>query len=264
VLLAASLVGNIVPMAVVFAICQSTFQVNFELLGPMWSKLSPAIGVGRLFSLQSMVQGIAFIGKQTLIVVVAAWFLMNLAGHAWCVSPTSLADTVAAGWRLGMWLLLCLSTAYLFVACVDYAWRWWNIEQELKMTRQELKEEHKQEDVDPQLKSRIRKLQREAVRRGMVSEIPRAAVVITNPTHLAIAIRYRRGEMSAPTVIAKGAGVFAKRIVKIARDNGIPVVERKSLARALFALVDVQQEIPPSLYRALAEILAYIYRLERR
>jgi flagellar biosynthetic protein FlhB len=264
VLLAASLVGNIVPMAVVIAICQSTFQVNFELLGPMWSKLSPAIGVGRLFSLQSMVQGITFIGKQTLIVVVAAWFLMNLAGHAWCVSPTSLADTVTAGWRLGMWLLLCLSTAYLFVACVDYAWRWWNIEQELKMTRQELKEEHKQEDVDPQLKSRIRKLQREAVRRGMVSEIPRAAVVITNPTHLAIAIRYRRGEMSAPTVIAKGAGVFAKRIVKIARDNGIPVVERKSLARALFALVDVQQEIPPSLYRALAEILAYIYRLERR
>jgi flagellar biosynthetic protein FlhB len=129
------------------------------------------------------------------------------------------------------------------------------------MTRQELKEELKREEGDPLIRARIRKVARELARKRMMDDVPRATVVITNPTHLAIALRYERGVTAAPRVVAKGAGVLAERIVTLARNHAVPVVERKPLAQALYKAVKVGQDIPTALYYAVAEVLAYVYRL---
>src|SRR4051794_8795206 len=129
------------------------------------------------------------------------------------------------------------------------------------MTRQELKEEMKRDEGDPQIKARIRKLQREAAHKRMFQDVPTASVIVTNPTHLAVALRYERGSMAAPKVVAKGAGFVAKRIVALARTHGVPVVERKPVAQALFKAVKVGQEIPGALYYVVAEVMAFVYRL---
>ncbi len=135
-------------------------------------------------------------------------------------------------------------------------------EKNLKMTKQEVKEEFKQTEGDPHVKSRIRSIQREMARKRMMQEVPEADVVITNPTHLAVALRYEPGQMDAPTVVAKGAGPLAEKIREIARRHSVPVIENKAVAQSLYKLVDIGQVIPDSLFKAVAEIFAYVYRLK--
>ncbi|HOK06397.1 MAG TPA: flagellar biosynthesis protein FlhB [Syntrophales bacterium] len=152
------------------------------------------------------------------------------------------------------WLLLVLAVG-------DYLYQRWEHEKNLRMTRQEVKDEHKQTEGDPLVKGRIRRLQREAARKRMMAAVPKADVVITNPTHLAVALRYDAAFMSAPVVVAKGAGHVAERIKELAREHRVPVVENREVARVLYKLVDVDGAIPENLYRAVAEILAYVYAL---
>jgi flagellar biosynthetic protein FlhB len=147
------------------------------------------------------------------------------------------------------------------MAVLDFAYTKWQHQQDLKMTKQEVKDEYKQREGDPSVKARIRSVQREMARKRMMEAVPDATVVITNPTHLAIALKYEEG-MSAPTVVAKGAGFVAQKIKAIATENDIPLVENKPLARAMFKLTEVGDFIPADLYRAVAEILAYVYRLK--
>jgi flagellar biosynthetic protein FlhB len=156
------------------------------------------------------------------------------------------------------------SWVFLVLAILDYAYQRWEFEKGLKMTKQEIKDEYKQREGDPLVKSRIRRVQREWARRRMMEAVPRADVVITNPTEVAIAIAYKSETMTAPQVLAKGAGTVAERIREIARSHGIPIVENQPLARALFREVDVGQQIPEMLYKAVAEVLAYVYRLKHR
>jgi flagellar biosynthetic protein FlhB len=144
---------------------------------------------------------------------------------------------------------------------VDYVWQLWRFEQSLRMSKQELKEEVKREEGDPQVKMRVRRLQREAATKRMMLDVPKATVVVTNPTHLAVALRYEKGEGAAPKVIAKGADHMAAKIIAAARKHGVPVLERKPVAQALFKSVKVGQEIPMGLYHVVAEILAYVYKL---
>ena len=149
----------------------------------------------------------------------------------------------------------------MLVGLSDYLYQWWQQEKDLRMSRQDLKDEHKREEGDPKIKSQMKKQQRAATQRKMLTNVPEASVVLTNPTHIAVALKYDRQSMAAPVVVAKGTGALAMRIRRIAQEHGIPVLERKPLARALHAMVDVDQEIPMSLYKAIAEILAYVYRL---
>jgi len=143
---------------------------------------------------------------------------------------------------------------------VDYAWQRWRYERQLMMTRWELKEELRQDEGDPHMRARIRKLMREMSQRRMLQEVPQATVVLRNPTHVAVALRYDRQTMAAPQLVAKGAGAVAERILEIARQHGVPILERPPLAQALFRLVPVGQEIPPALYLAVAEVLAFVYQ----
>jgi flagellar biosynthetic protein FlhB len=147
------------------------------------------------------------------------------------------------------------------MAVLDFVYTKWQHQQDLKMTKQEVKDEYKQREGDPSVKARIRSVQREMARRRMMEAVPEATVVITNPTHLAIALKYEEG-MHAPTVVAKGAGFVAEKIKSIAIENDIPLVENKPLARTMFKSTEVGDYIPAELYRAVAEILAYVFRLK--
>jgi flagellar biosynthetic protein FlhB len=147
------------------------------------------------------------------------------------------------------------------LGALDFLWQRWRHEQSLKMSRHEVKEEQKQAEGDPQIKMRFKRAHREVAKRRMLAEVKRADVVLTNPIHVAVALRYRAQEMGAPRVVAKGAGELAAKIKDEARQAGVPIVERRALARALFKSVALGAEIPPALYRAVAEILAYIYSL---
>jgi len=148
------------------------------------------------------------------------------------------------------------------LAAIDYVFQKWQFEQQLKMSKQEVKEEHKQSEGDPQVKSRIRQLQTEAAKKRMMQEVPKADVVVTNPVHLAVAVKYDSSVMNAPKVLAKGAELVAEKIKSLAGENGIPVVENKELAQSLYKNVEIGEEVPSDFYQAIAEVLAYVYRLK--
>jgi flagellar biosynthetic protein FlhB len=157
-----------------------------------------------------------------------------------------------------------ICAAMLILAVIDYAWQWWQYEQDLKMTKQEVKEEYKQMEGDPKVKSKIKEKQRRISMQRMMSDVPKADVVITNPTHYAIAVRYDLDVADAPVVLAKGKDYVAYRIRAIARDSGVEIVENKPLARALYDSVEVGEKIPIELYHAVAEVLAFVYNLKNR
>jgi flagellar biosynthetic protein FlhB len=161
---------------------------------------------------------------------------------------------------------IVVTTAWVLIvlAILDYLYQRWEFEKGLKMTKQEVKDEFKQTEGDPRVKSRIKRAQREQARRRMMANVPKADVVITNPVHLAVALEYDGTRMIAPRVVAKGAGVIAENIKEIARKHGVPVVENKPVAQLLYKMVDIDGLIPEKLYRAVAEILAYVYSLKEK
>jgi flagellar biosynthetic protein FlhB len=163
--------------------------------------------------------------------------------------------------KLALGVALKIGVVILFIAILDYAYQKYEFEKSIKMSKQEVKDEYKDTEGNPQLKARVRQIQREMSRRRMAEAVPTADVVITNPTHLAVALKYDPEEMAAPYVIAKGERLIAQRIKEIALQNNIPVIEDKPLARALFKLCDIGQAVPANMYRAVAEVLAYVYRL---
>jgi flagellar biosynthetic protein FlhB len=253
---------------VIAAILANLLQVGFlfstELITPKWSKLDPLKGLKRLVSLQALAELAKSLGK---IIVVGAVAFFTLKGELYHLLPLTgmscgqisvyLGSTVVKLIQRGFWAMLIL-------ALLDYLYQRWEFERNLKMTKQEVKEEYKQTEGDPQVKARIRSLQRTMARKRMMAEVPRADVVITNPLHLAVALRYDAASMQAPTIVAKGAGILAQRIKDLALEHDIPLVEDKPLAQNLYRLVDIDEEIPAALYRAVAEILAHVYKLKGR
>jgi flagellar biosynthetic protein FlhB len=162
--------------------------------------------------------------------------------------------------RIFVWILIVM----IILAVIDYLYQKWDFEQKIKMSKQEVKDEMKQTEGDPHVKSRIRQLQAEAARNRMMSEVPKADVVITNPTHIAVALRYDQLNMNAPQVLAKGAGRVAERIREIAAKENIPIIEQPQLARNLFKIVDIGDQIPSDFFQAVAEILAKVYQMKKK
>ncbi len=252
--------------ALVLGVAASVFQVGFTIstksLFPKFSKLNPVQGIGRMFSLRSSVDVVKALAK---ILVLGGLAYSLIKGQTQALPLLIQMDVMDIWAYIGtVSLRICLYTflAMAAIASLDYLFQWWQHQKDLRMTKQEIKEESRQTEGDPKVKSRIRSIQLEMSRRRMMEGVPGATVVITNPTHLAIALKYDSKDMQAPRVIAKGAGFIAEKIREIARSNRIPVVENKPLARALFKSADVGAYIPLEMYRAVAEILAYVYRLK--
>ena len=254
-LLVAGVAGNILQIG---------FEIHAEPLAPKLSKLNPLAGLKRIVSMRGLVELVKSLVK-VLFIGAIAWSVVS--GYL-ADFPTLVRRDIAGIWEFThtaayrILFYVCLATVVL--AVLDYAYQRWQHEENLKMTKQEIRDERKQTEGDPQIKSRIRSLQRQAAYHRMIAEVPTADVVITNPTHLAIALRFDPAEMNAPQVVAKGADHVAARIRDIAREHGVPLVENKPLAQSLYRLADPGDYIPVELYRAVAEVLAYVYRLKGR
>jgi flagellar biosynthetic protein FlhB len=161
-------------------------------------------------------------------------------------------------------LLAGLGVFMAVIAGADYFFQRWDLEKQMRMTKQEIKEEHKSREGDPMIKARIRRIQREMSSKRMMKDVPKADVIVTNPTHIACALIYDPNTMAAPKLVAKGSGLIAEKIKEIARENGVPVLENKPLARAIFKTLKIGQTIPRELFTAVAQVLSYVYRLKKK
>jgi len=253
---------SIVVVGVAANLVQVGFLFTLEPLSPKLSKFNPIAGMKKFVSLRSLTELTKSMLK-----------ILYIGGIAWLVIrgelevlpsliDMSVAQILSFIGSVSLKVMFYVALAMMVLAAIDFTYQRWQHNKDLMMTKQEVKDEHKQAEGDPKVKSRIRQVQREMAARRMMSAVPDADVVITNPTHLAIAIKYNAKEMFAPQVVAKGAGLVAEKIKAIAMENNVPVVENKPLARTLFKSTEVDDFVPADLYRAVAEVLAYVYRLK--
>jgi flagellar biosynthetic protein FlhB len=252
-------------VALVVAALLSPFLLgawNFapKALMPDLSRLDPIKGLARLVSWSGLVEMLKAIAKAFLLGGVAAWVIWSERYDIFAIFSQSLdVGLVSAGNLVNFSFLAVVATMLLIVA-VDVPFQLWQYHDKLKMSREELKQEGKETEGNPEVKARIRSMQREAARRRMMGAVPTADVIVTNPTHFAVALAYKSG-MGAPKVVAKGRGDIALKIREIGAQNGVPMLEAPPLARALYRHTELDQEVPSALYAAVAEVLAYVYQL---
>ena len=242
------------------SLAQVGLVVNEEALNLKLQRLDPIAGAKRLLSKRSLVELVKGIFK---IFIVGYIGYITIVPEMHRIAVLADADVGSTFHFIGHMVFkmgLRIALVLLVLAVLDY--QRWEFNQSIRMTKQEVKEEAKQTEGDPQIRMRIRSLQREAARKRMMEEVPKADVVITNPVHYAVALHYDMETMPAPRVVAKGQNLIAQKIKQVARDSGVPVVENKPLAQALFRAVEIGQDIPEDLYRAVAEVLAYVFRLK--
>jgi flagellar biosynthetic protein FlhB len=250
----------LLAVGIVASAAQVGFQLNSEKLEPDFDRLNPANGVSRLFSVAALVRGGLTLLKVAALAVVAYTVLAPRGGVVLGLHRGRLAAAAPAAWALIVRLAEHLAAAVVAVTVLDYLYQRYRFEQSLRMTKEEVKRELKEEEGDPQIKARLRQMARERNRRKMLSQVPKATVVVTNPTHYAVALRYDAARDAAPVVVARGTGGFARRIAETARRSGVAVLQRPPLARALYGVKE-GQPIPGQLFRAVAEVLAFVYRL---
>jgi flagellar biosynthetic protein FlhB len=239
---------------------QTQFLWAGKKIGFDAKRLNPLEGFKRIFSKHGLIELLRSLLKLGLVSWVAYGFLRANYEQLLALPQFDLPAALSQFVRLAISLTIRVGGMYLILAVADYAYQRWELYKNLKMSKDEIKEENKRSEGDPMLKNRVRGMQRQMARGRMMANVPKATVVITNPTHLAVAIDYQDG-MKAPKVLAKGPYRVAERIVKIAKENHIPVIQNIPLARAIYKTIDIGQEISPDLYLAMAEVLAYVYKL---
>ncbi|MBF6988355.1 MULTISPECIES: flagellar biosynthesis protein FlhB [Cupriavidus] len=229
---------------------------------PQFSRMSPMAGLGRLFSAHSLVELLKAVAKSLLVGAVGAWVLWQRLPEAIALMNAPVQEALLHMVDLVLYCCLVVSLSLLVVAAIDVPWQYWEFFKKLRMTKEEVKQEFKESEGDPHIKNRIRQQQRAMARRRMMTEVPKADVVVTNPTHFAVALRYEEGRMGAPRVVAKGTGEVAARIRALAAEHRVPLMSAPPLARALHRHVELGHEIPAGLYTAVAEVLAWVYQLK--
>jgi flagellar biosynthetic protein FlhB len=256
----------ILGMLVVTGILINLGQVGFlflpQKLALDWQRVNPLSNASRIFSATSAVQLGFGLMKVALVAIVAAISLWGERERVLLLADREAGEIAVYLFSIAFWTSLKIGAALLILAVFDYGYAFWKHEQDLKMSHQELREEMKQQQGDPQVAARRRQVQRQLALSRLSNVVPKADVVVTNPTELAIALQYDPETMPAPIVLAKGAGVLAQRIRRLALENKIAVVERKELARALYATVDVNDPVPADQYAAVAEVIRYVYQLK--
>lgn len=243
-------------------LAQVKWKPTLKPLKPKLSKLNPIKGVQRLFSLNSVIELIKSIVKLILVGAIVYSFVKDNIFIVFTLYEMPLIQAVKFMGNTIINLGIKVSAVYIIIAAADYMYQKWKFHKDMKMSKQEVKDEYKNSEGDPQIKGKIRQKMMEVSRRRMMQALPKADVVITNPTHYAVAIKYEPSEREAPYVIAKGEGYLAQKIKEVARENGVELVENKPVARALYHNVDIGESIPPELYQAVAEILAFVYHLQ--
>lgn len=253
----------ILIMGLAINIYQVGFVISTQRLELNLERLNPINGFGRMFSKRSLVELVKSLFKIAIIGSFLYTYLKDQIPFMPYLIYFDLAHSLEEIADIIFMMVYKVLAIILIMAVLDYMYQQWQMTQDLKMSKQEVKDEHKQVEGDPQIKAKIRRKQREMAMMRMMQEVPKADVIITNPTHLAIALMYKTG-MVAPIIIAKGQDLVAQRIKQIARENKITIVENKPLARALYEAAEVGDTVPHELYQAVAEVLAYVYRLKKR
>ncbi len=241
---------------------QVGWVITTKPLMPKLSKLSPISGFKRIFSLKAIIELIKSLLKFGIILAVVYNVVKNYVIYLPSVFLLTPYQQMTFLGEIVIKMGISVGVAYLFIAGFDYIYTKYKHEKDIKMSKHEVKEEYKQAEGNPQIKGAIRQKMREASMRRMMQDLPSADVIITNPTHYAVALKYEKSSGKAPVVVAKGADFLAKKIRDVANENNIEIVEDKPLARTLYANVEIGKEIPPELYKAVAEILAYVFKLK--
>lgn len=251
-----------VVVAFVTILAQVKWKVTRDPMQPKFSKLNPMSGMKRLFSKDKLVKLLVDVAK----ICVMSYVVYSYVANKWHLLldayDFSLAQVIELLGDVIINLGLRISFCFLIIGFADYFYQKWKFHKDMMMTKQEVKDEHKNAEGDPKVKGQQKARMRQAAQRRMMKQIPQADVVITNPTHLAVAIKYEKEKYDAPIVVAKGADHLAQRIKEIAKENQVEIVENKPLARMLYHNVDLGAQIPPELYQMVAEVLAYVYGLK--
>jgi len=243
---------------------QTGFLFTGEPIKPKFSKLNPINGFKRMFSARTAVELVKELVMVFIVGYIGYSFLANKIKSILNIGFLSIIAIPKEFGNLVVDIFLKISIFMVVVAAIDYYYQWRMHKKDLKMTKQEIKEEYKQSEGDPQVKSRIKQKQREMASRRMMASVPDATVVITNPTHIAVALKYEEGKVAAPKVVAKGTDYVAIKIKEIAKENEVPIIENKPLARLIYEKVELEDEIPVDMYQAVAEILAVVYKMKKK
>ena len=254
----------IIFVGIFASVLQVGVLITFKAISPKFNKISPLTGLKRLFSSQSLADFLKSMAKLIIVGFVGYLTYIDKITELNGLSVSTPESILIYNFTVVAEVAGKIVLALVAIAIFDYFYQRWHHEQQLMMTKQEVKDETKQTEGDPLLKARIRQIQREMSNARMMQEVPKADAVIVNPTHFSVAILYDRDVMTAPEVIAKGADHLALRMRTVARENNVPILERPELARDLYANVEIGDDIPERFYKAIAEILAFVYRLRKR
>ncbi len=241
---------------------QTRMLFAFDSIKPKFSKLNPIKGFSRLFSIRSVVEAAKGILKIGLLLYIIASYILSRTGMFAKYLHTDLRVAATHMFESIFGVIIYVSMAYIALAVFDIFYKKWEYERDMRMTKQEVKDEYKQLEGDPKVKRRIKQMQRKMARSRMIQQVPKADVIIKNPTHFAVALRYKAEKDNAPIILAMGQDELAKRILQVGEENNVIIIENKPLARSLYATGKLYNEIPPDLYNAVAEVLVYIYKLK--
>ena len=263
-LLMALLFGAALVASVGANLLQFGFLFSFQTIVPSFNKINPVTGLQRLFSKNTLVnlaKQLLKLGAVLIIIYTSVMANINTLFMLGQMSATQIVGFIGdlifgIGWKFGFLLVV--------IGLLDFVYEKWQFEENMKMSKQEVKDEYRQSEGNPEVKGAVKRRQREFARRRMMAAVPRATVVVTNPTHFAVALEWDEVKMDAPLVTAKGADLVAKRIREIAKEHGVPIMENAPLARTLYAKVELDQTIPPNLYAAVAQVIAFVYKLKRK
>lgn len=266
-----SIAGGVLPLLLTLAgaalaanLAQVGFLITNEALTPKWNRLNPIEGFKRIFSLYGVARLVGSMLKLTILLSIVAWFVNSRVSTFLDLHEAGIGGGAVTLGRAMVLLAFLLAGGLIAVAVADYGFQYWKFEQDIRMTKQEIREEMRQMEGDPHIRQRRREIHRKLASSRQMQQVKTADVVVTNPTHLAVAIKYDPLKMEAPVVVAKGEGLIAERIRKLASEHGVPIIEKKPLARALYKSVKVGQIVPIEMYEAVAEILAYVYRIRKK
>jgi len=254
--------GLITLAAIIAPLALGGWSFAGQAMMPQFSRLNPLEGIKRMFAMRSLVELAKAMAKFCVVAVIATIVLWNDAPALMGLGREPLQQAIGHAIQLSGKALLVISAGLLIIAGIDVPYQLWQYAKQMRMSRQEIREEYKESEGSPEVKGRIRQLQQEVARRRMMQEVPKADVIVTNPTHFAVALKYDEKRMRAPIVVAKGVDVIAAKIREVAGENAVPIFEAPPLARVLYRNVDIGDEIPATLYIAVAQILTYVFQLK--
>ncbi|MFC3866063.1 flagellar biosynthesis protein FlhB [Alcaligenes aquatilis] len=251
----------LVVVAVMASMALGGMSFSGKALQPKFERMNPAKGIKRMFSMQTVVELIKTLAKAGLVGSVAMYVIWTEREQMTALMYVHPTAAIATGMELIIKCCALIAASLLVIVLIDAPWQLWSFYKKLRMSRQDVKEEHKESEGDPHVKGRIRQQQRSMARSRMMSQVPGADVVVTNPTHYAVALKYQDGKGGAPRVVAKGTGLIAAKIRGLAAEHNVATLQAPALARALYFNVELEREIPVDLYSAVAEVLAWVYQL---